>query len=568
MAKAFIETFNIEPYQEVIQKALADFRTSDIIARIWKKDPTVWKDKDEEISGRLGWLESPERMASARPEIERFVEGVRRDGYDQALLLGMGGSSLAAEVFSEVFGTAKGFLQLNILDSTDPETILGFANSLPLDKTLFIVSSKSGTTLETASFLNYFYTRAAEALGKDRAGRHFAAITDPGTPLEKTARSLQFRHNFAGLPDVGGRFSVLSPFGLVPAAVIGLDMSKLLEASRKTTRLCRNPDPRHNPGAWLGLILGGLAQAGKDKATFLISPRMESLGAWIEQLLAESTGKEGLGILPIVKEHEFVPDKLANDRVYIGIQLGEDRMYDPVIGLLKQSGRPLVTMTVADLDELGSQLFLWEMATAVAGRVLKINPFDQPDVAASKKKTEGLLNIYRETGCLPEEKPSFESRDLVLYSETPTRNLAQGLQGFLGEARPGDYIAIQAFLPTRPEIDAAVQKLTAKLRSKTRLAVSADFGPRFLHSTGQFHKGGGGNGLFIQLTAENKVDALVPDGPGALSSSYSFGILKQAQARGDWEALREKDRRIVRVHIKNDLLEGLTKLISSLASES
>jgi glucose-6-phosphate isomerase len=562
MAVPLIETFNLESFQSPIQEALADFRSSGLIARIWKKDHSVWAEKDSEISNRLGWLEAPERMAGALPEIGRFVEEVKQTGYTHALLLGMGGSSLAPEVFGKVFGTAKGFLQLKVLDSTDPEAVLGFKNSLPLEKTLFIVSSKSGTTLETDSFLNFFYTWAAGSLGKARAGAQFAAITDPGTRLERTAHSLEFRHSFSGDPDIGGRFSVLSPFGLVPAALIGVDIPLLLQHSQIAVRVCHDSSLPENPAAYLGLVLGVLAQAGKDKATFLISPRMESFGAWVEQLLAESTGKDGKGILPIVKEHEFVPDKLGQDRVFIAIQLAEDRTYEPVVGLLKQAGRPLVVMTLDNLYELGSQFFLWEMATAVTGRVLKINPFDQPNVAASKKKTEALLEAYRERGRFAERKPDFDGPDFALYSDAPATSMEEGLGRFLKDARAGHYLVIQAFLPPKPEIDAAVQKLTAKLRSKTKLAVTSEFGPRFLHSTGQLHKGDAGNGLFIQLTAEDKIDAPIPDGPGSPSSSCSFSILKQAQARGDGEALREKGRRMIGIHFKNDGLDGLKKLNS------
>jgi glucose-6-phosphate isomerase len=562
MAGRLMETFNLESFQSPIQEALADFRNSGLIARIWKKDYSVWAEKDAEIRNRLGWLEAPERMASALPMIGPFVDEVRQAGFTHALLLGMGGSSLAPEVFGRVFGTAKDFLQLKVLDSTDPQAVLGFKNSLPLEKTLFIVSSKSGTTLETDSFLNFFYTWAAGALGKARAGAQFAAITDPGTRLEKIARSLEFRRSFSGDPNIGGRFSVLSPFGLVPAALIGMDVPLLLEQSQKAVRLCRDPVLLDNPGAYLGLLLGVLARAGKDKATFLISPRMESFGAWAEQLLAESTGKDGKGILPIVKEHEFVLDKLGQDRVFVAIQLGEDRTYEPVVELLKQAGQPLVVITLADLYELGSQFFLWEMATAVAGYVLRINPFDQPNVAASKKKTEALLEIYKKQGRFAEEKTDFDGPDFALYSDAPATSMEEGLTRFLKNAQAGDYLVIQAFLPPTPEIDAALQKLTTKLRSKTKLAVTSEFGPRFLHSTGQLHKGDAGNGLFIQLTAEDKIDAPIPDGPGSPSSSFSFSILKQAQARGDGQALREKGRRIIGIHFKNDVLHGLKKLNS------
>lgn len=566
MGDPLIQTFNLERFEDALDGARVELQTSDVVGRIWQKDHTVWKAEDKEISSRLGWLESPRTMVEAVPAIDRFVGELRRDGYTHALLLGMGGSSLAPELFSQVFGTAKDFLQLHILDSTDPETVLGFTRTLPIESTVFLVSSKSGTTLETSSFLNYFYALVTERLGRGGAGDHFAAITDPATPLERTARALKFRRVFSGLPDIGGRFSVISPFGLVPAALIGVDLAGLLESTRKAARSCRESDLAKNPGASLGLFLGVLGRSGLDKATFLISPRLESFGGWIEQLLAESTGKEGGGILPVVNEHEFVPDKLGPDRVYVAVELADDRTYEPVVNLLRQSGRPLIAMNLDDLSDLGGQFFIWEFATAVAGRIFNINPFDQPDVAASKKKTEVLLGVYKETGCLPEDKPSFESQDFAFYADVPAKDLAAGLETFLGEAKPGDYIAVQAFLPVKPDVEAAVQKFTARLRARTRLAVTCGFGPRYLHSTGQLHKGGGGNGLYIQLTAGDRFDAPVPDAPGTSSSSYSFAVLKQAQARGDWEALREKDRRIVRVSIKNDLVQGLKKMVACLAA--
>ncbi len=562
MAAPIIETFNLEVFRDPLEQTLDELQKSSLISRIWKKDHTVWADKDEEISNRLGWLDSPSRMVGTVPEVRSLVEEVRRDGYTHALLLGMGGSSLAPEVFSRIFGSAKGFLQLKVLDSTDPEAVLDFRNSLPLETTLFIVSSKSGTTLETESFLNFFYTWASGSLGKVRAGPHFVAITDPGTSLEKTALRLEFRHLFSGDPNIGGRFAALSPFGVVPAALIGMDIHLLLEHGRRAAQFCRDSSLSANPGAYLGIVLGVLARAGKDKATFLISPRAESFGAWIEQLLAESTGKAGQGILPIVREHEFGVDKLGQDRIFIVLQLAEDRTYEPVIGLLKQSGRPLLVIALEDLYELGSQFFLWEMATAVAGRILNVNPFDQPNVASSKKKTEALLKINKETGGFPEIRPAFDDPDLSLFSDISVPSLEEGLGRFFKEAKPGDYVGLQAFLPPRPDIEAAVQKLTAKVRSKTRLAVTAEFGPRFLHSTGQLHKGDSGHGLFIQLTAVDKGDVVIPDGPGSSSSSISFSLLKQAQARGDWEALREKCRRIIGIHFKNDVVEGIKKIMS------
>jgi len=536
----------LDPYEREIRQALGDTERSAVISRIWKKDHTLWKEKDEEISNRLGWLSAPDKAPETLPELESFVREIREEGYSHALLLGMGGSSLAPEVFSRIFGTADGYLKLGILDSTDPEVVLSYAEMFPLEKALYLVSSKSGMTLETTSFLNFFYARACERLGNKRGGAHFAAITDPGTPLEKAAHDLLFRRVFAGDPEIGGRFSVLSPFGLVPAALIGMNAAGLVDQSRQAARLCQNPSASENPGVYLGVLLGTLALAGRDKVAFLLSPEIESFGAWIEQLLAESTGKEGRGILPIVRDPDIPAGKEGQDRIFVHIGITGDKTHTEAMRRLAKSQVPLFSFTLNNAYELGGHFFLWEMATAVAGHFLKVNPFDQPDVAASKKRTEAVLKTYKERGSLPEENGEDE----------------EGLKRFLSLARPGDYIALLAFLPPLPGIASALKEFAAALRARTGLAVTYDFGPRFLHSTGQLHKGGRGNGLFIQLTADHFKDTPVPAAPASLSSLYSFGVLENAQACGDREALREKGRRLIHFHFRKEVEKGIGQLIS------
>ncbi len=535
----------LAPYEREIRQALADAERSAVISRIWRKDHTLWKEKDEEISSRLGWLSAADKAAETISELESFVREIRDEGYSHALLLGMGGSSLAPEVFSLIFGTSDGYLKLGVLDSTDPEVVLSCAEIFPLEKTLYLVSSKSGTTLETTSFLNFFYARARKRLGAERAGAHFVAITDPGTPLEKASHDLSFRRVFAGDPEIGGRFSVLSPFGLVPAALIGMNIGRLVGQSRRAARLCQNPSVAENPGVYLGVLLGTLALAGRDKVTFLFSPEIESFGAWVEQLLAESTGKEGRGTLPIVRDSDIPAGKEGQDRILVYIGKRGDKTHSSAMRLAK-SQVPLFSFTLKDAYDLGGQFFLWEMATAVVGHFLKVNPFDQPDVAASKKRTEACLKTYKGRGSLPEE-----------YGDDK-----EGLKRFLSSARPGDYIAVLAFLPPLPEIASALKEFAVALRARTGLAVTYDFGPRYLHSTGQFHKGGPRNGLFIQLTADHFKDAPVPAAPASSSSLYSFGVLEGAQARGDREALREKGRRLIHFHFRKKVEKGIGQLIS------
>jgi len=536
-----IKTENLKIFEETIRSALDKISRENIIARIWSKDPSLWKKEGNEISNCLGWLFSPEKISRAFPKIKKFVRQVRQDGYTHALLLGMGGSILAAEVLGSVFQTSESYLDLSILDSTDPAAVLTFKESLDPEKTLFLVSSKSGRTIETTSFFKFFFNWVRETLGESEAGAHFVAITDPGTPLEEMAKRFHFRSLFPGEPDIGGRFSALSLFGLVPSALKGIEIEKLVRGGQEMSSLCRNSIPRNNPGVFLGTILAVLALASKNKATFILSPSLESFASWLEQLLAESTGKDGKGILPVTGEPVSLAETYGSDRFFIFLNLEGDKTHELALKVLKEAKFPLIVISLPDVYGLGSQFFLWQMATSIAGFSLEINPFDQPDVEASKRKTKEIL---------------------PLLSEVSASAMEKNFRLFLSQAKLGDYIAIQAFLQPSPDIAEALQSLRLRLREKTRLAVTYGFGPRFLHSTGQLHKGDQGNGLFIQLETEDLQDVPIPDQPDSPHSTFSFGLLKRAQAKGDWEALREKGRRAIHFNLGKNALGGLKKLIS------
>lgn len=560
-------------YQATVGTALAEIAENRIIHRIWAHDHTVWKPEPTEITNRLGWLHTAEVMRKNLYRLEELVEAVRAEGYTHALLLGMGGSSLAAEVFRKTFGVKEGYLDLAVLDSTDPGAVLAHAEQLDLAHTLFIVSTKSGTTVETLSFFKFFYNRVADALrpgsgqtlGADRAGEHFVAVTDPGSKLADLAKCYGFRTTFLNDPDIGGRYSALSYFGLVPAALVGVDVSRLLDRALAMASEC-GPDVavRDNPAAWLGAILGELAQAGRDKATFAISPAIASFGDWVEQLIAESTGKEGTGILPVVGEPMGPPDVYGDDRLFVywrlGVPLpnppphareGECDTHDAAIQGLEDAGHPVVRLDLHDPYDLGGQFFLWEMATAVAGHRLGINPFDQPNVEAAKVLARQMVAEYREKGTLP----SGESAPLA----------AKALNDFLAQAQPGAYIALQAYLQPTAETDAALLALRTHLRDQFWLATTVGYGPRFLHSTGQLHKGDVGHGLFIQLTAGDPRDAPIPDEAGSPESSITFGVLKAAQALGDGQALLDAGRRVIHFHLGTDVIGGLKRLMEALA---
>jgi glucose-6-phosphate isomerase len=551
------EVFHPGSYGNAIDQALAALQREHIAARIRARDYTVWKPAPTEIANRLGWLASPWGMRERLAEIDAVVEDVRQEGYRQAVLLGMGGSSLAAETFRKVFGVRKDYLELAILDSTDPETILSLARNLDFSRTMFIVATKSGGTVETFSFLKYFYNQVLAALGPAAAGRRFIAITDPGSGIADWARRLDFRHTFLNDPDIGGRFSALSCFGLVPGALIGMDIGRLLAFARREGDRERAPVPDKSAAmsaVLLGTVLGELAKAGRDKATFFLSPKIESFGAWLEQLLAESTGKDGQGILPVVGEAPGPPEVYGNDRVFINVSIGKDNKRHRHLAALGAAGHPILELAIADAYDLGGQIWRWEMATAVAGQRLGINPFDQPDVEAAKILAGQMLAAYRDRGKFPAETPVRSSEGMDIYGDDSS------LRDFLARAKAGDYVALQVYAAPTEELDLALADLRCAIRDRYGLATTVGYGPRYLHSTGQLHKGDRGAGLFIQITTADREDAPIPDEPDRSSSSVTFGVLKAAQAMGDRQALIGSGRRVMRLHIRKDLLGELGRM--------
>jgi transaldolase/glucose-6-phosphate isomerase len=536
-------------YRAAVDAALAEMEADDVIARIWKHDHIIWKPDPAEITNRLGWLHIAGTMVADVPRLEALAAEVREAGYTHALLLGMGGSSLAPELFGKTFVGQIG--NLSVLDSTDPGAVLAQAERLDPARTLFIVATKSGGTAETLSFFKFFYNGVAGALGADRAGEHFIAITDPGSRLVAVAERYAFRAVFLNDPNIGGRFSALSYFGLLPAALVGVDVARLLDRAMAVARDCgADVSATENPGAWLGAVLGEMAKAGRDKVTFAISPAMASFGDWVEQLVAESTGKEGQGILPVVGEPLGDASVYGSDRLFVHLRFAGDETDDADLATLEAAGHPVVRFDLRDVYDLGGQFFLWELATAVAGYRLGINPFNQPNVESAKAQARRMIAEYREKGALPEA----ESAPLT----------GEALNGFLAQARPGNYVSLQAYVRPTLQTDVALAELRLKLRDRLRLATTVGYGPRFLHSTGQLHKGDIGNGLFIQFTHDPPRDAAIPDEAGEPDSSITFGVLIAAQALGDRQALLDNDRRVIRFHLENDVVDGLKKLVEAL----
>ncbi len=511
------------------------------IERIWQHDHTVWKDDPEEITNRLGWLDIANRLKEAVSSLEELRDSLQADGYTNALLLGMGGSSLAPEVFSKIFADATG-LDLEIVDTTDPDYILGLQEGISAESTVSIVATKSGGTVETLSAFKHFYNWTADQLGSDAAGSHFIAITDPGSKLVKLGNEFAFRHIFENDPNIGGRYSVLSYFGMVPAALVGIDVAKLLDRAIAIA---------HAPiGGKLGAALGALAGIGRDKLTLVGSTEIIPFFDWVEQLVAESTGKDGKGILPVVGEPLAAPDAYGDDRVFVSLELAGDKSTHAALDSLAEAGHPVIQLELADLYDLGEQFFLWEMATAVAGSVMEIHPFDQPNVESAKVRAREMIDEYQAKG----ELPTGETAQLS----------AETLQNFLAQAKTGDYIAVMSYVEPTAATSAAMATLQAKLRDMTKLATTVNYGPRFLHSTGQLHKGDGGSGLFIQFTSDSTADLPIPDNAGSDESAMSFQPLKLAQALGDAEALRGEDRRLIRFHIKDDPASVIAQLASEL----
>jgi len=534
-----------------LPEVLSRIEAASVLRRIWSGDPAVWKHDPTEIANRLEWLHLPDTMAEALDRIDRFAAAVRTDRFHHVLLLGMGGSSLAPETFSIVFGVADGCPDLAILDTTHPDAVRDVENRLDLDRTLFVVATKSGTTTETLSLFRYFYRRVAERKDITAPGGRFVAITDPGSPLVDLAQRLRFRDVILNDPNLGGRYSALSHFGLVPAALLGVDVRRLLDRARETASACQRTDVGdQNPGILLGALLGAAQSEGRDKVTLLLPEAIAAFGDWVEQLIAESTGKEGTGILPIVREPVAEPSQYGNDRLFVSVRLGDDAGGDVAVDRLADSGHPIVRIDLSDIYDLGGQLFLWEFATAVAGHLLGVNPFDQPNVESAKARARELSDAYRRTGRLP-ERPS-------------TILTADRLADILGQSHAGDYIAIHAYLRPSDGLTEAFATLRAALLQRSGLATTFGYGPRFLHSTGQLHKGDRGNGRFIQLVADPEGDLAIPgDDEGADEFPLTFGTLIAAQAGGDRQALLDGGRSVATFLVPSDP----TDLIRRIAGE-
>jgi len=546
-----------------VQAALEDWRKEGKVRRLWTADASLWTEADE--ANWLGWLDIVEKQMKGIAHLQDFADDVKRSGFQDVLLLGMGGSSLGPEVVAETFSAKPGFPNLHVLDSTDPAQIRHFEARIDPARTLFLVSSKSGSTLEPNIFKQYFYERAKQAVGANEAPNRFAAITDPGSSLEKAALTQGFRSVFPGLPSIGGRYSVLSDFGMVPAAAIGIDIRAFLGSTAEMVRSCAaSAPPLENPGIILGAILGTCQRHGRDKVTILASQGIADFGAWLEQLLAESTGKLGKGIVPVDGEPLGAPAVYGNDRLFAYLRLAADRHEEQERGVaaLEAAGHPVVRITVHDRMQLGQEFFRWEMATAVAGSIIGINPFDQPDVETAKIKTRELTEAFEKAGALPEERAFFEGEGIKLFADPRNEatlkpqatSLTGALKAHLGRIGQGDYAALLAYIErSKAHID-IVQRIRRTIRDRTQAATCVGFGPRFQHSTGQAYKGGPNSGVFLQITCDDPEDLPVP------GQSYTFGIVKAAQARGDFDVVAERGRRALRAHITGDLDKGLETL--------
>ncbi len=542
-------------WEPAVQDELAALRVQNITQRIWSRDHTVWKPNPDEIADRLGWLDAPRDMASETASLASFADQIKRDGYRRVVLLGMGGSSLGPEMLRQIFGSAPEYPELIVLDSTVPQWVRAVADSIDPARALFIVSSKSGSTIEPNDLYAYFRGLADDALGREAANRSFVAITDPGVPLAELASRDGFRRVFENPPDIGGRYSVLSYFGLVPAALMGIDLVALLGRANGMRDACAGAAPlppmdevqaegapRDDPGARLGAAIGRLALEGRDKLTIVASPSMAGFGLWAEQLIAESLGKEGRGVIPVAGEPILDPNAYGDDRLFVHVRLESDDApaMDAAVEKLAQSGQPVVRLHMRDRYDVAAEIFRWEFAIAVAGAVIGVQPFDQPDVQAAKEMTNSVLAEFEQSGSLPDAPatPSFSD-----------------LASLIG---PGDYVAVMAYLRQSPDLDRALENLRRAVMRRFGAATTMGYGPRFLHSTGQLHKGGPPSGVFLQLVGDDRADADVPGKP------YTFGALAGAQALGDLLALKTAGRRVARLDVGSDPAAVLTALAAAL----
>jgi glucose-6-phosphate isomerase len=555
------QVFSLGDSGEAVRRRQNAWAETEVDRRIWQKDGTVWvPDREEaartpELTNRLGWLELPEVMRDEVTNLARFAEGIVHAGFRHVVLLGMGGSSLAPEVFMNTFGNAPGYPRLIVLDSTHPASVSHVADSLDLTTTLFLVSSKSGGTIETLSFFKFFYHAMSDV--KQEPGQNFVAITDPGSRLEALATAKKLRHVFSSPPEVGGRYSALTYFGLVPASLIGMDLDRLLDRAMTMAQATHHGRPvNDNPGLALGAAMGELARAGRDKITLVASPGIRDFPVWVEQLVAESTGKRGTGIVPVVGESVGHPAYYGDDRFFVYLRLeGENNgPLDKDMDRLEAAGHPVVRIRLTDPYDLGGEFFRWEMATAAAGAVLGINPFDQPDVEAAKAKARDLMAAFEKPGRVPADTPAASDGAIEVYGGRAGGSLGKRLTDFLEQTGPGDYVALMGYLPRTDMTDATLGQIRLALRDRLKVATTVGYGPRFLHSTGQLHKGGANKGLFIQITHEPEKDVPIPGEP------YTFGTLIAAQAMGDYRVLAERGRRVIRCHLKGDMAAGLKQL--------
>jgi transaldolase/glucose-6-phosphate isomerase len=559
-----------ESLAAAVKNTVNAWQTSGKMQRLWQRDATLWTGDDE--ANWLGWLDITEYQIAHPVELRNLAKEVWSAGFKDVLLLGMGGSSLCPEVLRMTFGRIAGYPNFHVLDSTDPAQVKAFENKIDIGRTLFIVSSKSGSTLEPNIFKQYFFERTKQVVGADKAGSHFMAITDPGSKMQQVAESDRFRHIFFGRPSIGGRYSALSNFGMVPAAVMGVDTKKFLDRTQEMVRACgASAAIEENPGAMLGIILGSAAQAGRDKVTIITSPDISDLGAWLEQLLAESTGKVGKGIIPVDREELGPPEFYGDDRVfaYVHTEHATDVCVEAKVAALEKAGHPVVRISMADVYDLGAEFFRWEIATAVAGSIIGINAFNQPDVEASKIATRNLTSEYEKNGSLPAEKPVLEDGGVELFTDeknatalaqaaSAEKSLAGYLKAHFNRIAEGDYFAVLGYIEMNGEHENALQAIRHAVRDKKHVATCLGFGPRFLHSTGQAYKGGPNSGVFLQITCDDAVDLPVPQ------QKYTFGVVKAAQARGDFQVLAERGRRALRVHLGSDVDAGLAQLTTAM----
>ena len=559
--------FSLKNFESNISATIEKILNENIVQRIIKRDYTVWSNSPVEVSNRLAWLDCPFAMDANVEEVNAFVNEVKGKGYTHSLLLGMGGSSLAPEVFRRTFGIREGFIDLEVLDSTDPDIIVEKAKTLDPLKTLYFVSTKSGGTVETLSFAKYFFTFVSDAIGASKkAGDKFVAITDPGSGLEQTANDLSFFKTFLNDPNIGGRYAALSYVGLAPAVLLGIDLNKLLSRARNMAdqTVLSEITPESNSPAWLGSVMGSLALKGINKLSLILSSKIESLGKWIEQLVAESTGKNGIGILPVLGEPDMPSDFYRADRTFIYIRLKGNGDKDIFVKHLLNAGKPVIILNLSDIYDIGAEFFRWEFATAVAGAILKVNPFDQPNVESAKVRAKEMMTQYKKDGFLSQPAFSSKNYEISIIGYQDNDSVEKELESLFKS--DCDYVSIQAYVTPCESSDKALKKLQKKIFELTGAAVTVGYGPSFLHSTGQLHKGYDGKGVFLQLSGKINTDVQIPDQPGLWDSSISFGVLRNAQMLGDRQALIDSGRSVITIFLENkNTAAGIDYIIENLS---